>query len=363
MSLFRRSRVNAGAVVAAAGLMFLAACGDAGSAGGASPNATTDDVSATCEAIPGEELVVLEDDKNLQTVDNIIPAVNADAVEGDDALVPLLDSVSAALDTDKLIALNKAVDVERRTSREVAEEFVTDAGLTPAGAPGEGRKIAIGAADFAESATLGTIYATVLRNAGYEATVTTIGNREAYLPALKDGSQVQVVPEYVGTLTEFINKDINGPGAPAVASSDLDATVEALRGLGEQEGLVFGEPSAAQDQNAFAVTKAFADGHGVTSLSELAEACEGLILGGPPECTERAFCQPGLEETYELTFSEVRSLDAGGPLTKAALQQGVVPTEVEAADRTGMAAAGWSRERRESVLSTGTAWPGSSAPG
>ncbi|WP_129786953.1 glycine betaine ABC transporter substrate-binding protein [Promicromonospora panici] len=313
-----------GAAAAVASLTFLAACGTPGSAGGSGSASTGGGGSmAACEAAPGDELVVLEDDKQLQTVDNIIPAVNAAAIEGDDTLVPLLDTVSAALDTDTLIGLNKAVDVDRRSSEEVAQEFVADAGLDNPEQSGSG-EIAIGAADFAESATLGNIYATVLNAAGYEATVTTIGNREAYLPALESGEQVQVIPEYVGTLTEFINKDVNGADAEAVASSDLDATAEALTGLGEEVGLVFGEPSPAQDQNAFAVTKAFADEHGVTSLSELAEACGGLVLGGPPECTERPFCQPGLEETYGLEFADFRSLDAGGPLTKSALQQGEV---------------------------------------
>jgi osmoprotectant transport system substrate-binding protein len=313
-----------GAAAAVASLTILTACGAPGSAGGGGSSTTGGGSSmAACEAVPGDELVVLEDDQQLQTFDNIIPAVNAAAVEGDDTLIPLLDTVSAALDTDTLIGLNKAVDVDRRTSKEVAEEFVADAGLDDPEQSGSGT-IVIGAADFAESATLGTIYATVLNSAGYEAEVTTIGNREAYLPALESGEQVQVIPEYVGTLTEFINKDVNGADAEAVASSDLDATVEGLTGLGEEVGLVFGEPSPAQDQNAFAVTQAFADEHGVTSLSELAEACGGLVLGGPPECTERPFCQPGLEETYGLEFAEFRSLDAGGPLTKSALQQGEV---------------------------------------
>jgi osmoprotectant transport system substrate-binding protein len=313
-----------GAAAAVVSLTLLTACGEPGSAGGGGGDTSTGDASvAACEAVPGDELVVLEDDKQLQTVDNIIPAVNAAAVEGDDTLIPLLDTVSAALDTDTLIGLNKAVDVERRTSKEVAEEFVADAGLGEPEQSGSG-KIVIGAADFAESATLGTIYATVLNAAGYDAEVTTIGNREAYLPALENGEQVQVIPEYVGTLTEFINKDVNGADAAAVASSDLGATVEALTGLGEEIGLVFGEPSPAQDQNAFAVTKALADEHSVATLSELAEACGGLVLGGPPECTERPFCQPGLEETYGMEFAEFRSLDAGGPLTKSALQQGEV---------------------------------------
>jgi osmoprotectant transport system substrate-binding protein len=313
-----------GAAAAVVSLALLSACGEPGSAGGSGGSTSTGGSSmAACEAVPGDELVVLDDDKQLQTVDNIIPAVNAAAVEGDDTLIPLLDTVSAALDTDTLIGLNKAVDVDRRTSKEVAEEFVADAGLDNPEQSGSG-EIVVGAADFAESATLGTIYVTVLNAAGYDAEVTTIGNRETYLPALEDGAQVQVIPEYVGTLTEFINKDVNGADAEPVASSDLEATTEALTGLGEEIGLVFGEPSPAQDQNAFAVTKAFADEHGVATLSELAEACGGLVLGGPPECTERPFCQPGLEDTYGLEFAEFRSLDAGGPLTKSALQQGEV---------------------------------------
>ncbi|WP_369371578.1 glycine betaine ABC transporter substrate-binding protein [Promicromonospora sp. Populi] len=314
-----------GAAAAVLSLTLLTACGAPGSAGGGgSTDSSTGGADlAACEAVPGDELVVLDDDQQLQTVDNIIPAVNAAAVEGDDTLISLLDTVSAALDTNTLIGLNRSVDVDRRTSQEVAEEFVADAGLDSPEATGSG-EIIVGAADFAESATLGTIYATVLNAAGYDAEVTTIGNREAYLPALESGDQVQVIPEYVGTLTEFLNHDVNGADADAVASSDLDATVEALTGLGEEVGLVFGTPSPAQDQNAFAVTQAFADEHGIATLSELAETCGGLVLGGPPECTERPFCQPGLEETYGLQFAEFRSLDAGGPLTKSALQQGEV---------------------------------------
>ena len=281
--------------------------------------------AATCEPVPGQELVVLQDDKKLQTVDNIIPAVNAKLADAAPDVITLLDTVSAALDTDTLIGLNRAVDVERRSSQEVAQEFVQQAGLEASDpSVGEGTSVTIGAADFAESATLGTIYGEVLESAGFDVTVTTIGNREAYLPALLQGSQVQVVPEYVGTLTEFLNKQVNGADAEAVASGDLDATVTALTSLGEETGLAFGEPSPAQDQNAFAVTKAFADEHGVTTLSELGEMCGGLVLGGPPECTERPFCQPGLEETYGLSFAEFRSLDAGGPLTKAALQNGEI---------------------------------------
>ncbi|QAY71837.1 glycine/betaine ABC transporter substrate-binding protein [Xylanimonas protaetiae] len=323
----RTSRPLPRLALAAGVLLVLGACGSPGSSSG-SPSDTgsaSGAVAASCAPVPGNDLVVLADDQHLQTVDNIVPAVNAATAAADPGLVPLLDTVSAALDTDKLVALNKAVDVDRKSSEDVAAQFVADEGLAAADASaGAGRPIAIGAADFAESKTLGTIYAEVLTSAGYDATVTTIGNREAYLPALEDGSQIQVVPEYVGTLAEFLNKGQNGADATPVASGDLDGTVAALTQLGQATGLVFGTPSAAQDQNAFAVTKAFADEHHVTTLTDLAAACDGLILGAGPECTERPFCQPGLEDVYGLTFSEFRSLDAGGPLTKEALRQGAI---------------------------------------
>ncbi|NLE71824.1 MAG: glycine/betaine ABC transporter substrate-binding protein [Actinomycetales bacterium] len=312
---------------AAALLLLLAACGEAGSSGtlGGEPTASETDgaAPAACEPIADEALVVLEDDLGLQTVDNVVPAVNAAAAEASPDLLPVLDAVSATLDTQTLIELNRAVDVERRTSSEVAAEFVAAQGLDDQSDVGGGAAVLVGAANFSESATLAEIYAAALDAAGFDASTQTIGNRETYQPALELGD-LTVVPEYAGTLTEFLNKKINGADAPAVASSDLEATMTALTELGAQVGLVFGEPAAAQDQNAFAVTVAFAEEHGVRTLSELAEACGGIVLGGPPECPDRPFCQPGLEELYGLDVAEFTSLDAGGPLTKAALQQGEI---------------------------------------
>lgn len=264
-------------------VLALAACGEAGSsgAGGNTSGGSTSSASGTaCEPVAGDALVVLEDDKHLQTVDNIIPAANAAAVANQPAVLELLDTVSAALTTDKLIALNKAVDVERQTSSQVAQKFVEDEGLAAKDTPGTGTSLVVGAANFSESTTLAEIYAAVLRSGGYDVTVQTVDARETYLPALESG-QLSVFPEYVGTLTEFLNKEINGPDAEPLASGDLDTTVAALRELGAEKGLTFGEPSSAQDQNAFAVTTAFAEEHDVSTLSELAEACPGASPWAP----------------------------------------------------------------------------------
>ena len=49
-----------------------------------------------------------------------------------------------------------------------------------------------------------------------------------------------------------------------------------------------------------------------------------LILGGPPECPKNAFCLPGLQKTYGLTFASFKPLDESDTLTYAALTNGDV---------------------------------------
>ena len=295
-----------------AAVLALGACGDPGSGGGvAAPTTTAGATGVACAPVAGDQLVALKDDLGLQNADNVIPAVNATVATANPAILTLLDSVSAVLDTPALVALNKAVDVDRRTSTEVAAAFVEEHGLVAKDTPGTGVSLVVGAANFSENATLAEVYAAVLRSAGYDATTRTIGSRETYLPALASG-EVAVVPEYAARLVTFLNSTLNGADAPAVASPDVDATVTALTPLATQYGLTMGMASAAQDQNGFAVTTAFADQHSVTTLSELAAACAGgVVLAGPPECPERPFCQLGLEETYGLVVSEFQSYDFG----------------------------------------------------
>jgi osmoprotectant transport system substrate-binding protein len=304
-------------------LLGLAACGESGSSGtggDAAESSSADGASGgseDCAPVAGDQLVVLEDDQQLQNADNIIPAVNADAA--DETLLAALNAVSAELTTEQLIEMNAAVDVERQSAEDVAAAWVEE-NLDTAGLEQGSGAIVVGGANFTESTVLANIYAGVLTAAGYDASVQEVGNRELYLPALQAGD-IQVFPEYLATATEFLE----GDDANAVASGDVAETVAALEPLAEEAGLVFGEPSDAVDQNAFAVTQAFADEYGVATLSELGEVCgSGLVLGGPTECPDRPQCQPGLEETYGLQFDEFRELDAGGPLTKTALQQGEI---------------------------------------
>ena len=314
-----RTRLVAGAFGALTAAALLTGCGDAGSSGTDAPEQGAS--GAGCAPVAGDQLVVLTDDKKLQNTDNVIPAINAKAATPQ--LVAALDKVSAKLDTPKLIQLNRAVDVDRKTPQVAAQEFASANGVTDGIEKGPGGQITVGAGNFSESQTIAELYKIALTAAGYQVKVQTIGNRELYEPALEKG-QIQVVPEYAATMAEFLNTKNNGKDAQPVSSPELDKTVAALKSQGDKNGLVFGQPSQAQDQNAFAVTKAFADKYGVSTLSELAAKCSGqaTVLAGPPECPQRPKCQAGLVEVYDFKAGSFSSLDAGGPQTKNALKTG-----------------------------------------
>jgi osmoprotectant transport system substrate-binding protein len=316
-NLFRSAGVLAAAVV------VLAGCGEAGSSGTEAPPSAAAGAGAGCAPVAGDKLVVLTDDKKLQNTDNVIPAINKKAATPE--LIAALDKVSAALDTTKLIELNKAVDVDRKSSKAAAQEFATANNLTTGITKGKGGAITVGAANFAENATLGEMYSIALTAAGYTVKVQQIGNRELYEPALEKGD-IQVVPEYAATLAYFLAGKVDGKNAKDPSSPDLDATVAGLTALGEKSGLAFGKPSAAQDQNAFAVTSAFAQKYELTTLSDLASKCSGAatVLGGPAECPQRPKCQQGLVETYSFQAGRFDTLDAGGPLTKNGLKTGTI---------------------------------------
>jgi osmoprotectant transport system substrate-binding protein len=310
--------------LAIAAVLATAACGDSGSSGTGGSAASGSAAGDACAPVAGDQLVVLQDDKHLQNADNIVPAVNAAAAAANPTLVTTLDKVSQVLTTDDLVKMNAAVDVQRKSAEDVAAAYVADKGLN-SGVSGGSGAIAVGGSNFTESTVLANVYADVLKAAGFSASVQAVGNRELYLPALERG-EIQVFPEYLSTATEFINKAENGADATPVASGDVEATLKAAVPLAEKAGLVFGTPSEATDQNAFAVTKALADKLKVSTLSELAKACGdgSLTLAGPTECPTRPFCQPGLQDTYGVKFAGFTPTDTGGPLTKTAIQKGDV---------------------------------------
>ena len=77
--------------------------------------------------VEAKGLVVLADDKHLQTVDNIVPVIRNAKVNS--AVTSALNKVSAALTTDQLVTLNKMVDVDKADPSAVASSWLKSKGL------------------------------------------------------------------------------------------------------------------------------------------------------------------------------------------------------------------------------------------
>jgi len=175
----------------------------------------------------------------------------------------------------------------------------------------DGPTIKIGSANFSESALVAEIYAQTLEAEGYQVErKLNTGNREIYAPALESG-ELDLIPEYIGSILTYLG---------GTASSNSDETYAALQAAWEPAGIQVLDYAPAQDKNGFAVTQATADSLSLTKVSDLAAVNGTLVLGGPPECPEREFCLKGLESVYGLDFAEFKPLDAGGPITVAALE-------------------------------------------
>ncbi|GAA0323946.1 ABC transporter substrate-binding protein [Streptomyces polychromogenes] len=186
-------------------------------------------------------------------------------------------------------------------------------------------KLVVGAAGFTESNVLAELYARLLADAGYDTSITTVNNRELYEPSLEKG-EIDVVPEYAATLAEFLNAKVNGPNAPKekpVASSDPAATVAALEKLAAPLGLKALPAGAAVDQNAFAVSREFAQKNNLKTLSDLGKSGQKVKIAAGDECSVRPFCAPGLEKTYGIQVSGIDPKGVGTPQAKQAVKDGV----------------------------------------
>ena len=183
----------------------------------------------------------------------------------------------------------------------------------------DGGSITIGSANFAESELIMNIYADALKAKGVSVTTKPkIGAREVYIKALQDGS-IDLVPEYSGTLLAYFDKT-----ATAASSDDIYKALPAAIG----SDLKVLDQSQAQDKDSIGVTAETAAKFSLKSIADLKDHAADMTLGAAPEFKTRADGVPGLKSKYGVVFGDFKTLDAGGPLTVAALKNG----QIDAAD-------------------------------
>src|SRR4029453_16930879 len=178
--------------------------------------------------------------------------------------------------------------------------------------------ITVASFNFPESGLLAEIYAQAIEGAGMRVErEPSLGPRELVMPALLQGL-VEFVPEYAGSGLQFL---AGGGWTPPDHEINHQRFADRLGTL----DVTALDASPAEDQNGFAVTAETAQRYCLRTLSDLATVSRELVFGGPPECTLRPFCIPGLERSYGITFGQIFSnLDTGGPRTVSALAEGTV---------------------------------------
>jgi osmoprotectant transport system substrate-binding protein len=240
-----------------------------------------------------EGWVLLDDDKKLQQIENLTPAIRSD--KADPAAVAALNAVSAKLTTAELTEMNRQNSVDGRKPGDVAKAWLEENKLVPYSGDKTSVELTVGSTNFAEQEIVAELYAQVVESAGGKVDRKfQLGAREIVAPALEKG-EIDLYPEYLGTYTVFLDKAATVPADPAEAATAINALLapKKLRVL---------NPAPAEDRNGFVVTKETADKFGLATMSDLGKVTEPLVLGGPPECPERPFCIVGLQDTYGLSF-------------------------------------------------------------
>jgi osmoprotectant transport system substrate-binding protein len=183
---------------------------------------------------------------------------------------------------------------------------------------GSGDTVVVGSNNFAESILLADIYGEALKAKGVKVSYKpNIGSRETTYGLLKNGS-ITVLPEYNGALLAYLDAK--------AAPKTVEATTAAIEAKLAPK-LTLLAPASAQDKDSVTVNKATADKYKLTSESSIADlkaVAKDLVIGGSPEFQTRQQGLVGLKSVYGVEFKSFKALDAGGPLTQAALKKNTV---------------------------------------
>jgi osmoprotectant transport system substrate-binding protein len=176
---------------------------------------------------------------------------------------------------------------------------------------GGGTAITVGSANFPENVILAYIYGGALAKNGFSVSYkVNIGARAAYIASLKKG-EINLVPEYAGSILSFLDQKANAKSGAAVKSA-LDQALSS-------QSLKAAELSEAADSDSLNVTPQYAKQHNLSSIADLKNV-GSFTLAANPEFAKRPDGIPGLKSVYGLTKVTFKSInDSGGNTTLKAL--------------------------------------------
>lgn len=178
--------------------------------------------------------------------------------------------------------------------------------------------VSISGQDFPEAALVAAMYEQLLSDAGYEPDVKLVSARDGYMPTFPD--TIDVVPEYVGGIVNFLNARENGDDAKPFEAGDGNQLAEDGADLLDAAGITLLDVSEATDTNAFFVTQQYSDDNGVTQLSDLEG--KSVTLAAAEDCEGRLDCEGGLSDQYGIDITEILPLGYASDATYQAVLDG-----------------------------------------
>ncbi len=175
---------------------------------------------------------------------------------------------------------------------------------------------------FASASIVTWAYAAVLEDAGYDPQVQFVEARDAYMAGNEFPESIDIVPEYVGAIANFLTIRAEGPDADPLTETDAEAMTEAVAPLLDDAGITLLTASEATDANAYFVTEEFAAEHDLATLSDLGGLGQPVTLAAAPDCEGRADCAAGLTERYGIEITRVLPLGFASPQTYGAVVDG-----------------------------------------
>lgn len=169
---------------------------------------------------------------------------------------------------------------------------------------GSGGAVTIASQSFPEAALVTSMYELLLADAGYDPTVKLVDARDAYMSDFP--GSVDVVPEYVGGIVNFLNSRDGGDSAEPFVAGDGAELADQGSDLLDDAGITLLDLSEATDTNAFFVTQERAEEEGWSALSDLEG--ESLVLAAAPDCEGRLDCGAGLTEDYGIELTKILPL-------------------------------------------------------
>ena len=184
------------------------------------------------------------------------------------------------------------------------DDLAEDTGSDDATSASGGGPVTIASQSFPEAALVTSMYEQLLADAGYEPTVNLVDARDAYMADFP--GSVDVVPEYVGGIVNFLNGRENGDDAEPFVAGDGQELADQGADLLDAAGITLLDLSEATDTNAFFVTQERAEEEGWTALSDLEG--ESVVLAAAPDCEGRLDCEGGLTDEYGIDITEILPL-------------------------------------------------------